>query len=386
MVGEERGRQAPRPTLTPPLSLDKGLAAEHRPPNLFQRVISLFRNVRPGSDLTNFQLPPLFNMPKSQLQCYGESVYCISEDILTKCARGTNSLERFVTVVAWAISTTRPVIFGWAPFNPVLGETHHVSKGTLNVLLEQVSHHPPVSALHATDEEENVELIWYHFPVPKFHGKSIKASVNGKRYLRLLSHGESYEMNSPDLYFNLLPVPGADWAGTVSIVCKESGLEAELIFYKGNSFLGFGGNSRLIKGKVFYSKSSKIIYEIDGQWDRIIFLKDVQNEKTSVLYDAGQTILNLNTPIVKDPEGVKPTESTVIWGEVSKHILQGDWEKAREEKREVEERERRLRIDRSYKGEIWVPKHFKVSQNKDGQWECWPLDHSVPPSPIIVPP
>jgi hypothetical protein len=35
-----------------------------------------------------------------------------------------------------------------------------------------VSHHPPVSALHATDEKENVELIWCQQPVPKFYGRT----------------------------------------------------------------------------------------------------------------------------------------------------------------------------------------------------------------------
>ena len=77
-------------------------------------------------------------MPKSQLQLFGESVYCIGEDILSKCSNGKTNLERFVNVVAWSISTTRPVYFGAVPFNPVLGETHHASRGTLNVLLEQV--------------------------------------------------------------------------------------------------------------------------------------------------------------------------------------------------------------------------------------------------------
>lgn len=85
------------------------------------------------------QLPALFNMPKSQLQCYGEAVYCVAEDMLRRCNEGKTSLERFTSVVAWSISTTRPPIFGLAPFNPVLGETHHVSRGSLNVLLEQVS-------------------------------------------------------------------------------------------------------------------------------------------------------------------------------------------------------------------------------------------------------
>lgn len=109
-------------------------------------------------------------MPKSQLQCYGEAVYCINEDILSKCAKGKNSLERFNSIVAWSISTTRPVMFGLAPYNPILGETHHVSKGTLNILLEQISHHPPVSALHATDAAHDIELIWCQRPVPKFNG------------------------------------------------------------------------------------------------------------------------------------------------------------------------------------------------------------------------
>ena len=42
--------------LTPPLSLEGGLAAELRPANLVQRVLSLFRNVRPGSDLSHLQV------------------------------------------------------------------------------------------------------------------------------------------------------------------------------------------------------------------------------------------------------------------------------------------------------------------------------------------
>ncbi|RRT51792.1 hypothetical protein B296_00040135 [Ensete ventricosum] len=141
--------------LTPPLALEGGLAEEHQTPGLLPRVLSLLRNVRPGSDLTHFQacllfpryimlssLPPIFNMPKSQLQCYGESVYCINEDYLTRCPRGKSSFERFTSVVAWSISTMRPAIFGLAPFDPLLGETHHVSRGSLNVLLEQVTAMP----------------------------------------------------------------------------------------------------------------------------------------------------------------------------------------------------------------------------------------------------
>lgn len=87
----------------------------------------------------HFQLPATFNLPKSQLQLYGEIVYCDGDDYLSRCGKGKDSLERFTAVVAWSISTTRPPIFGFAPYNPVLGETHHVSRGSLHVLLEQAT-------------------------------------------------------------------------------------------------------------------------------------------------------------------------------------------------------------------------------------------------------
>lgn len=84
------------------------------------------------------QLPPLFNIPKSHLQCYGESVYSVNKDMLSKCAHGETAVDRMIAVIGWSISTVRPLMFGVAPYNPVLGETHHVSRGSLNVLLEQV--------------------------------------------------------------------------------------------------------------------------------------------------------------------------------------------------------------------------------------------------------
>ncbi|XP_078151106.1 oxysterol-binding protein-related protein 4C-like [Carex rostrata] len=375
-----------RVVLTPPLALEGGLAEEMRPPNMVQRVLSLFRNIRPGSDLTQFQLPPLFNMPKSQLQCYGEGVYCIGEDYLCRCARAETSRERFASVVAWSISTTRPAIFGLAPFNPILGETHHVSRGNLNVLLEQVSHHPPVSALHATDSEENIELVWSQHSVPKFYGTSVEAVIHGKRQLWLKSHNEKYEMNAPNLVIRILPKPCMEWSGTVRIKCKESGLEAEICYYRGNSFWGFGGNPRCIKGKIFNTSTQKLVYEISGHWDKNVSLKDVENGEVQVLYDAKKAISKLETPVLNNAKGLSETESAIVWGEVSEAIMNKDWERAREAKRKIEETQRALSRERKEKEQlVWMPKHFSVSQTKESQWECSPLNESVPQAPIFVP-
>ncbi|KAK7388134.1 hypothetical protein VNO78_22940 [Psophocarpus tetragonolobus] len=371
--------------LTKPFSLEtqSDSDATYKAPNILRRILSLFSNVRPGSDVSCFKLPPVLNMPKSELQCYAECVYSTALDMLSNLNNGKTALDRFICVVAWSISTVRPLCFGVAPYNPTLGETHHVSKGSLNVLLEQVSHHPPVSALHATNDKENIEIIWCHSTAPKFTGSSVEAQVHGKRKLKLHNHGETYEMNAPNLLIRIFPVPGTDWVGDVRIRCIETGLVAELS-YISQSFFGFGTNRRLIKGKIFDSLSMKILYKIDGHWDSTVRVKNTENAEERVIYDAKQVISGLQAPIVKDQESVWATETSVVWSELSEAILKKEWEKAKEAKRSVEERQRELKRERESNGKIWIPKHFKVSYSKEEGWDCSPIQRSVPNAPIVA--
>ncbi|XP_054820980.1 oxysterol-binding protein-related protein 4B-like isoform X2 [Prosopis cineraria] len=370
--------------LTKPFSLEAEANNDYSAPNLLHRILSLFSHVRPGSDLSHFQLPAAFNFPKSCLQCYGEEIYSTATDLLGKCNGGESPLARFINVVAWAISTTRPLVIGDTPYNPILGETHHVSRSSLHLLAEQVSHHPPVSALHATDEKENIEIIWCHQAIPKFHGTSVEAKVLGKRTLKLMKHGETYEMNSPNLLFRFLPIPGVDWVGNVCIRCKETGLVADLC-YKGRSFLGFRASHRSIEGKILDSSSSKVLYDVDGHWDRAVAIKDKNNGKVRVIYDAREVISGLQAPTVKNSESVRATESAMVWGEVSEALMRKEWERATEAKRSVEETQRKLLKERESRRHHWTPKHFTLSLTKEGSWDCFPLHQWVPPAPIIAP-
>ncbi|XWS28138.1 hypothetical protein CRYUN_Cryun25bG0039800 [Craigia yunnanensis] len=382
---DTRSKDETKVVLTRPFSIkSESEEVDYRAPNLIQRILSLFKNVRPGSDLTNFKLPPLFNFPKSQLQCFGEDVYCTGTNMLSRCNLSDNSVDRFTSVVAWSISTLRPAIFGVAPYNPILGETHHVSRGTLNVLLEQISHHPPVSALHATDEEQNIELISCHHCVPKFYGTSVETEVRGKRQLKLLNQGETYEMNAPNLLIRFLPMTRVDWAGNVRIRCPETGLEAELR-YGPNSFLGLRGNHRSVKGKIYETSTRRTLFELDGHWDRTVTMKENNSGKLTVIYNAEEVYSGLKTPIVNDLQGVRSTESAAVWSELSQAILSRDWEKAKEAKNAVEVKQRELLRERESKGETWVPQHFSLTYSKDAGWECSPTQQLVPPAPIVVP-
>ncbi|GMH17949.1 hypothetical protein Nepgr_019790 [Nepenthes gracilis] len=368
--------------LSTPFLLEWESNVDHKAPNILQRIISLFKNARLGSDLTTFQLPTHFNIPKSQLQFYGESVYGVNRDMLIECAKDNSPLERMTRVVAWSISTVRPLPFGAVPFNPILGETHHVSRGVLNVFLEQVSHHPPVCALHATDENGKVEVIWCQHYLPKFHGATVETEVFSKRRVKLIEKGENYVMNSPNVLVRLFPVPSIDWIGNVKIKCEESGLEAELC-YRGNTLFSLGGSKRSIRGKIFRSSSSTILYEVSGRWDRTVTIKDVRSGKVKVIYDANEVICGLHAPTVKNAEGVRQSESARVWAKVSKGIISRDWEKAREAKDAVEEEQRELARLRKSMAENWSPQHFSVSYSKVDGWDCSPKEKEVPPAPIV---
>ncbi|KAL0734974.1 hypothetical protein Bca4012_011184 [Brassica carinata] len=374
MAQEEEGMRK-QVVLAKPFSLEDEKNSEHTTSNLIQRILSLFKNVRPGSDLTNFQLPPQLNLPRSQLQCYGEMVYSFNgQDLLGECGRHDQPIERLKSIVTWNISTLRPLIFGLAPYNPIVGETHHVSNGHVNVLVEQANIASSTSVCSSCNPRERKHRRAY-----------VDVEVKGKRVVKLLNEKETYEMNQPRLVMTFLPVTGAHWAGKIVIKCLETGLEAELQLLS-DSFLSrfTGNNKRSIKGKIFEYSSGKRLYELFGHWDRTVTAKNLKTGELEVIYNASEHIAELKTPIVKNLQEMSESESAMVWSEVSEGIMNQEWEKAREGKRDVEEKQRESRRQREASGQPWIPKHFSVVRaGKD--WDCVPLQPRVPQAPIVVP-
>ena len=79
-----------------------------------------------------------------------------------------------------------------------------------------------------------------------------------------------------------------------------------------------------------------------------------------------------------------PTESALVWGELSQAIISNNWGKAREAKNTVEETQRILLRERESKEETWVPKHFTVTHSKEDGWNCSPVQKCVPNAPIAT--
>ncbi|MCO5560514.1 hypothetical protein L7F22_014129 [Adiantum nelumboides] len=354
------------------------VGSEKRP--LLSRIFDIFKSARPGSDLTRFQVPVQLNMPKSQLQLYGESVYCHSHDLLEECAKESTPLERFLKVVAWHISTTRLAPFAQAPFNPILGETHHVSCGNLNVILEQVSHHPPISALYATNKLADLRLQWWHTPSPRFWGNKVEVNIQGKRELWMDAHKEVYEMTSPKLVIRFFPTFGNEWVGKSTIKCNASGLEAELHFHS-KPFFGWGSVGR-ISGKVMDTSTQTCLFDLSGFYHQEVTMQDTKTGDRSVLFDARVSLANLKAVEVQNRKNVEDSESLVVWREVMKGIMEKDWEVARNAKHGIEEKQRSLAKERQKQGIQWTPCNFELI---DGDWQWRHIGQPVTQASLVIP-
>ncbi|XP_004349793.2 hypothetical protein CAOG_01273 [Capsaspora owczarzaki ATCC 30864] len=140
-----------------------------------------------GKDLSKITMPVLFNEPVSFLQRLCEDLEYAS--LLDTAAQHPDPLMRIQYVMAFAAS-------GYAatanrlgkPFNPLLGETFELERdlengSVMRALCEQVSHHPPISALVC--ESPHFVFHEYNDVRIKFWGKSIEIVPTGNEHVRL---------------------------------------------------------------------------------------------------------------------------------------------------------------------------------------------------------
>merc|ERR1712055_572791 len=180
-----------------------------------------------GKDLSKISMPVTLNEPLSTLQWLCEELEY--SELVDKAVSSCTPLERMSLVAAFAISAYGSTRSRYKPFNPLLGETYECvrkDKG-FRFISEQVSHHPPVSCVHATGTgwswSQTLRIR------SKFWGKSMEFQPEGSVHLTLHEHGEEYTWNKvTSCIYNLLGQDRwVDLYGESVITCKQSGLKEQ---------------------------------------------------------------------------------------------------------------------------------------------------------------
>jgi len=249
-------------------------------------------------------------------------------------------------VIAYYLSNLKQEInsFYKKPYNPILGETHTCSiesekYGQTIFIAEQVSHHPPISAVYMYNEKQRIAIMnSYSFKV-NFYSNSVTVTTHGILDISLGSWGENYLSSQclPQLLINRV-IWGKrimHWANEVEVNCPQTGVIAKFSFISQNN----KEETNSYTGKIYHEGApSDIIYSYEGDcgYTTVYHSKEV---KEQVLIDVPS--LKKNKVLYQPYEQLPPTSSMKVWEETNKSICSDDMAKADIAKKIVEDNQRK---------------------------------------------
>ncbi|KHN76445.1 Oxysterol-binding protein 1 [Toxocara canis] len=327
-----------------------------------------------GKDLSRIAMPVNFNEPLSALQRATEDLEYAC--LLHQAASLRDDHEQLAHVAAFAISAYSTMgSRSTKPFNPLLGETFEFDRSAdlgWRSIAEQVSHHPPTSAMHV--EGRGWTLDQSYTLTTKFKGKSLSVTPIGSTYITFEQTSNKYVYEKATTSTTVTnPLTGklhTENHGDVTVRNVKSGDTCVLKFHQAGYF------SREVPRKVtgvVYDSLGNSKFLIEAVWDKYVEIYRVTSDKLDTEYcdtDGGRRIcadadkmhnftqfaIELNEP----EEGVAPSDSRRRPDQ--RLMEEGHWDEANAVKQRLEELQRRRKgaFEKSHPGEKYSPRWFRV--------------------------
>eukprot|EP00891_Asterochloris_glomerata_P004009 jgi/Astpho2/4009/Aster-01170 len=186
-------------------------------------------------NLTSTTLPVKMFSPRSYLEKLADE--WLHPTFLRRAALAADPVERMKLLVCWFVAGLQHVYEDFRkPFNPILGETWQATlpqDGT-QLFVEQISHHPPVSAFQMQGPDG---LFTFHGtcqPDASWTGNNIKLQVKGHKQIEFRDGGQ-IDIISPIQYIKgvlYAAVTRGEFQGVAKFVDRQNQLSCELHFGK----------------------------------------------------------------------------------------------------------------------------------------------------------
>ncbi|CAG8586977.1 974_t:CDS:10 [Ambispora gerdemannii] len=271
-------------------------------------------------------------------------------------ANQTEEINRTIAVLRWYVST----LYGSfrsrqdkekiekKPFNPILGEQFLArwedrnNFGETVLFSEQVSHHPPVSAIYLENVKAGVSA--------NATAARIDVIQVGHIIVRMRDHNDKYLITLPSLQILGLwrGAPYVELSGTSYIQSQNYNITIE---FTGKGWVSGSKNS--FKAQIFRSSSLKTpLFTASGSWAGKSTIENHNTKEKKPFFDI-ESYKRAN-PIVSLEEEQNDLESRKLWKYVAKAINEGDFSTASKLKGEIEQRQR----DKVKRGEETVLQYF----------------------------
>ncbi|KAG6890200.1 hypothetical protein C0995_010211 [Termitomyces sp. Mi166 len=340
-----------------------------------------------SGDLSSLTAPPFILSPVSLTEF--PAYWCEHPDVFAAIADAPNDEARILAVLKWFIGTlkdqytSRNESMGSEkkPLNPVLGELFYGTwpapasnpgQGETTLLVEQVSHHPPITAYVIENKSKGLRLTGHNAQKTSFSGGSIIVKQIGHAILTYTPPS-----GAPIEYLLTLPRLRIDglWYGSPYIELTETtyivgGGFVGTIEYKGKGY--FSGKSHSFKAHVAPAPGMGGGAEehiVEGTWHEKSKLtkggsKHHPVQVDGTFHDTIQDRKKEVTAFGGESDGsMGEFETRKLWGAVAKGIREGDFETASREKSRIENDQRQRRRDEAAAGTTWQLKHFKRVEN-----------------------
>ena len=332
-----------------------------------------------GKELSKIAVPVYFNEPISFLQRFTEDL-TYSEVIINACELEEPCL-RLAYVACFAVTSyVSSAQRTMKPFNPLLGETYELVKDGYRVISEQVSHHPPISALHCQHSKflmsASVDIR------TSFKGTHLNVLPKGKYHLILKELGDHFVWEKPqtnvhNIIFGKMYV---DHYGKMEVVNNTTGDQAVLNFHKRG---WFEKASHEVTG-IITDRNGIQRYRVMGQWNNYMSVQDISTNKITKVWEKypypenydhnyffSEFAIQLNIPGELYP-GLPITDSR--FRPDQRALENGDIKLAGSEKTRLEEKQRQVRKIREESRQEYMPSWFYFNDNEwvyaGGYWEC----------------
>ncbi|KAK3906037.1 hypothetical protein C8A05DRAFT_41102 [Staphylotrichum tortipilum] len=360
-------------------------------------------------DLANVTGPPSMLAPCSVVEvghCWGQRPSVFAAPALEPCPQ-----KRALLVLRWFLIALRSQLYIGVdhhtptstspaccqkptkastsirkPLNAFLGElflaswTDAPSNCTTSLVAEQVSHHPPITAMHLSDTAHGVRADGYARVEMTFNG-SINIRQVGHATLRVDRYGEDYLIPLPDVKVRGL-MAGClypEIIGTYHIPAS-SGLVTEMKF-SGEGV--FRGKRNTFEARVYHrDEPQRTVYQVAGCWSEGWTVRDGATGEVLEVYDVDAPE---NAPAemqLPPADAQDPWESRRAWGGVLRGLREGDMRTVVAEKTKLEQAQRQMRVSEATRGVGWDPLFFRSCEggehevfHKLAEGLGWQLQH-----------
>ncbi|KAI5788341.1 hypothetical protein EDC01DRAFT_617355 [Geopyxis carbonaria] len=321
-----------------------------------------------SGDLASLTAPP-FILSQTSLTEYS-GYWAEHPELFVAPAKEKDPQKRSLAVLKWFLSTLKQQYSSRndklgsekKPLNPFLGELFLGSWkdpsgeiGETQLISEQVSHHPPVTAYAIINEKNGVKLEGYNGQKASFSRGTINVKQVGHAKYYLKEFDETYLIQLPSLHIEgiVYGSPYVELNKTTTIV-SSTGYVSK-IDYSGKGWIS--GKKNSFTATMSKEGSKDVLYTVDGQWTDSFTLKEgAKSKKELETYNAKTTKI---TPLYIAPiEEQDPLESRRAWQKVQESIMSGNLDVTSTEKSKIENEQRELRKKEKEENREWERRYF----------------------------